>query len=155
MRPRSAAVALTAAALLAVTSCSGEGGDGGPDEGRPTAAPSPSSTPRTMPPGDAAALKDAVRAYVDAYFAPDVDAAYAMFSARCRKAESKDGLAVSLERAEAANADGVRYELERFAVDEFSGDTALVTYGVGEDSRFDLRGRQWVREGGEWRYDAC
>lgn len=153
-----AAVALTAAVLLATAACDGDGdgADGaGPGGGGPTAAPSATRAPLAMEPGDAAALERAVRAYVDAYFEPDVDAGYAAYSARCKEEVTEAAFAEGLKRARDANVDGVRYEMERYAVEEFTGVTAYVTYGVGDEPRFDHRRQQWSREDGEWRYDAC
>lgn len=148
--------AITAAALLALTGCSGDG-----HAGKTAATPAPSSTTALADNGvdpvtaeDTAALKRAVRAYTTAYFAPDVDGGWAMWSTRCRKTDSKEGFAATLERAESMNFDHVRYTVERFSVDRLSGDIAVVTYGVGEDPRHDLT-QQWAREDGEWRYDQC
>ncbi|MEU4091541.1 nuclear transport factor 2 family protein [Streptomyces sp. NPDC026673] len=148
--------AITTAALLAVTGCSGDG-----NAGKAAATPAPPST--TVPAingaaqgtaEDTAALEKAVRTYTTAYFAPDVDGGWAMWSTRCRKTDSKEGFADTLERAESMNFDHVRYTVERFSVDRLSGDIAVVTYGVGEDPRYDLT-QQWAREDGEWRYDQC
>jgi hypothetical protein len=162
MRTRVTAVLPVVSVLLLATACSGGGGgDGGPDDGAgPTAASSAPPAPRTPGPAETAALEaaleEAVRQYVDAYFEPDAAAAYAMHSARCREEGTEDGLAVSLERARQANTEGRRYVLERFSVDGFWGDdTAYVTYGVGGDPGFDHRKQQWTREEGGWRYDAC
>ncbi|MEU6343497.1 hypothetical protein ABZ883_21450 [Streptomyces sp. NPDC046977] len=101
-----------------------------------------------------AALEQAVRAYTTAYFEPDVDTGYAMWSNRCRVAGGKDQLAGLMERAESMNFDHVVYTVERFSVDRVSGAHAVVTYGVGDDPRFDLTER-WVREDGAWHYDHC
>ncbi|GAA2386915.1 hypothetical protein GCM10010420_07240 [Streptomyces glaucosporus] len=156
MRPRGTAVALTVTVLLATAACGGGGtDDAGPDGGRPTGSPHASWKPPTMGPGDAAALRERVGAYVDAYFAPDADAGYALISARCKEEISEAVFAEGLKRAKDANVDGIRYELERYRVGEFSGQTAYVTYGVGDEPRFDHEWQQWSREDGEWWYDAC
>ncbi|MFE2544247.1 nuclear transport factor 2 family protein [Actinacidiphila glaucinigra] len=157
VRSRGLVTAIATVALLVVTGCSGTG-----DQGRPPAAPVASpSTPASdatrddrATDDDIAALEKAVRAYTTAYFAPDVDAGWAMWSTRCRKTESKGGFAGLVERAEAANVDHVRYTVERFSVERASKVLAVVTYGVGDDPRFDLT-QQWVREHGGWRYDNC
>ncbi|MGY1452207.1 hypothetical protein [Streptomyces sp. SS8] len=147
--------AVTTALLLATTACGGGGGGPGGGEGPP---PPSSVPPAPLPPDpeDVAALKEAVSRYVDAYFEPDAGAAYAMYSDRCRQKVTEEVVAGSLERAARANTEGRRYALERFSADEFWGeDTAYVTYGVGDEPRFDHRKQQWVREKGDWRYDGC
>jgi hypothetical protein len=156
MHTRTVVTTVTAALILALSACSGDGG------GEESAAPPPASrTPeasatKEVPAAseDVGELEKAVRAYTTAYFKPDVDAGYAMLSARCKEAETKDGFAVTLERARAGNVNHERYALKRFSVTGISGDSAVVTYGVSDDPMFDMT-EQWVRESDGWRYDNC
>ncbi|MBN3932449.1 hypothetical protein IQ279_23000 [Streptomyces verrucosisporus] len=156
VRGTAAFLPVVTTALLLTTACVG-GGDGGPGGGE--GPPPPSSAPSAPPPPDpgaVAALKEAVSRYVEAYYEPDAGAVYAMYSARCREKVSEEVVAGTLERAAEANTEGRRYTMERFSADEFWGeDTAYVTYGVGDEPRFDHRKQQWVREKGDWRYDGC
>jgi hypothetical protein len=101
-----------------------------------------------------AALERAVRDYTAANFKPDVDTGYAMLSAHCKEETSKEAFSVLLERAYEANTDHDQYKVKRFSVDQLSGDMAQVTYGMGLP-KFDHKREPWVRENGEWRYDAC
>ncbi|WP_101258421.1 hypothetical protein [Streptomyces barkulensis] len=162
VRGTAAFLPVVTTALLLTTACVGGGGggdDGGPDGGEgppPSSAPSGPPSPTPPDPGDVAALKEAVGRYVDAYYEPDAGAVYAMYSARCREEVTEEVVAGTLERAAEANTEGRRYTMERFSADEFWGeDTAYVTYGVGDEPRFDHHKQQWVREKGDWRYDGC
>ncbi len=102
---------------------------------------------------DAAELEDAVRAYTEAFFAPDPDAAYDLLSARCRETIDEEAYTTTLE-------DGAgRYgelTVESFTVEEMDGGAARVTYGVGEpEIDQQLLAQPWTREEGGWRWDAC
>ncbi|WP_159037166.1 hypothetical protein [Streptomyces specialis] len=130
------ATALAATALAFTAACGG--GDDGGDE-RSEAE-------------DAAALEEAVRTFTEVYFT-DPPAAYAMLSERC--AEQSDEATYTAQLEQFAESFG-ELSVQTFSVDEIDGDTAHVTYTVG-DPMIDggLAGQPWVREDGEWRYDAC
>ncbi|MFJ8546031.1 hypothetical protein ACIRFH_29290 [Streptomyces sp. NPDC093586] len=145
--------------LAALTGCSSSDDDtadtaptssgaaSSPDAGQPSAGPTPSED--TAP--AKAALEKAVREYTAAYFADEPDTTYGMLSARCRKVITPAGMAVLTERAVG---DYGQQDVKRFAVDELSGDTARVSYGVGLPT-FDQKQQPWLREGDVWKYDAC
>ncbi|QIJ61030.1 hypothetical protein [Streptomyces sp. JB150] len=156
MRTRAATTMLAAVLLLALTACSSsdDGTDAAPT-GTPStpaaaSAPAASATPAATP-ADAAELERAVRAYTAAYFADKPDTTYGMLSARCEERITPEAMAALTERAVG---DYGRQEVQRFRIDQLSGDMARVSYGVGLP-KFDQKQQPWVREDGAWKYDAC
>ncbi|MFD9502220.1 hypothetical protein [Streptomyces sp. NPDC060035] len=133
-------------ALVALTGCTQEPA-GSPGQ-RPTAS-APASTP-----AGTAALESSVRAYVKAYYQPDTGTAYGLLSATCRDQWTEESFGRLPEQATAtARQLGKTYTLRRLSVDRVAGDTAQVTYGVGEP-RFDETST-WILEDGEWHNDHC
>ncbi|MGK5534218.1 hypothetical protein [Streptomyces sp. URMC 129] len=137
-RTLTAAAGIAVAAALILSGCSSDGGDE-PENDEQTA-------------GEAAALEEAVRTFTDVYFT-DPPAAYRMLSERCADLTDEETYTAELEGFAAAYGE---VSVETFSVDEIDGDSALVTYTIG-DPMIDggLVGQPWVREDGEWRYDAC
>ncbi|WLQ46556.1 hypothetical protein P8A21_03160 [Streptomyces poriferorum] len=75
-----------------------------------------------------------------------------MMSARCQTEVPKVTLSGALDRAAA---DYGQHKATNITVDQQSGDLARVTYGVEGIPKFDQKSQLWVREEGQWRYDAC
>ncbi|QFQ97608.1 hypothetical protein F9278_16820 [Streptomyces phaeolivaceus] len=153
-------VLLAATTLLSLTACTSDDGPSGAEE-KPSASAErqPSAMPSRSAASDAdtAGLEAAVRAYAAAYYANEPDTTFGMLSARCQKQITREGMAVLTERAEQterAIGDHEPKEVKRFAVDEMSGDSARVSYGVGMP-KFDQKREPWAREAGVWRYDSC
>ncbi|WP_371602304.1 hypothetical protein OG345_05290 [Streptomyces sp. NBC_01220] len=149
--------AAIAAGLLAatLTACGSSDDKATAPETTTAASQPPTSTSLspTAPVGDeSAALKAAVAAYTDAYFAPDPDTAHRMLSARCQTEISQAALSGILDQAAV---DYGQHKATGITVDQQSGDLARVTYGVEGLPKFDQKSQPWVREGGQWRYDAC
>ncbi|MEV7793408.1 nuclear transport factor 2 family protein [Streptomyces sp. NPDC087512] len=141
---------LAAALLLAVTGCSSSD-DGGSDDAAPTSS-SPSEGRATVTVPDDADLVQAVKAYTDAYFKGDADAAHSMLSDRCKEKYPQEVYGPIIEQAAADYGDG------HPATDvqaDVSGDMARVTYKVQGLPKFDQAQQPWTREGGAWKYDAC
>ncbi|MDT0342928.1 hypothetical protein [Streptomyces litchfieldiae] len=160
IRPRlpRALTALTAAALLALMAagCSDDSGDDG-EESEESAPPEQST--RDQPPAAdidpeaAAALEESVRAYTEAFFAPDAETAYGLISERCQGAIELEAYAEQLDQA-AADHGGLA--VESFVVEQMEGELARVTYTVGVPE-FDerLAGQPWRLQGDTWVFDAC
>ncbi|MFD4558983.1 hypothetical protein ACFWP5_32470 [Streptomyces sp. NPDC058469] len=143
-----ALLAVTAAALLALTACSSSDDDAKP-ETAPTTAEAPSITPT---PADAALVTQAVKAYTTAYFKGDADTAYATLSKRCAGKVTAADYSTAIAQAAAD------YGPDHAATDvqaEVSGALARVTYKVAGLPKFDQESQPWAREGGTWKYDAC
>ncbi|WP_326594937.1 hypothetical protein [Streptomyces sp. NBC_01803] len=137
MTPSRIHIAIALAAALAFTAACGGSDDGGGENGGEE---------------EAAALEQAVRDHTEAYFT-DPAAAYAMLSERCADELDEDEYTAQLEQFAA---DLGQLSVETFSVDEIDGDEAHVTYTVGVPMiDGGLVGQPWVREDGEWRYDAC
>ncbi|ONK14040.1 hypothetical protein [Streptomyces sp. MP131-18] len=167
IRPRRAGrlCALAAAGLLALTAaCSGDddgdddsNGNGNAAEETPTQEPEGTEGGTESPPPvdeeTAAELEAAVRAYTDAFFAPDAEAAYEMVSQRCRDLVDPEVYAAQLDQAAA---DHGQLAVETFTVEHLAGDEAHVTYTVGVPE-FDerLAGQLWSRAGEDWKFDSC
>lgn len=135
-------------ALVALTACTHEPASS-PGQGPTRVAPASASAPV-----DTAALESSVRAYVKAYYEPDAATAYRLLSATCRDRWTEESFAGLPERAAAtARQIGTTYTLRRLSVDRVVGDTAQVTYGVGEP-RFDETST-WILEDGVWHNDHC
>lgn len=147
MRIRTAAVALAAAATITLTGCSSSGSSG--DDTTPAATTAAAKAAA----GDdgKAALTAAVRAYSDAYFKPDADAAGKLLSARCRTQISADVYKATLDQATATYG---HQAIASVTVDSLAGDMARVTYTYSVPA-LDQRDQPWVREAGAWHYDAC
>lgn len=134
-------------ALVALTACTHEPA-GSP--GRPTGTASASASA----PVDTTALESSVRAYVKAYYEPDAGTAYRLLTTTCRDRWTEEAFGEGPERATAAARQlGKTYTVQRLSVDRVVGDTAQVTYGVGEP-RFDETST-WILEDGEWHNDDC
>ncbi|MEO3851740.1 hypothetical protein ABGB09_29630 [Streptomyces sp. B8F3] len=138
-------LALAAVTLFAAAAC-GSDNDDAPEEPAGSSASGKADEVTT-------ALEERVRAYTDAYFAPDADTAYEMLSQRCQDQINADAYATQLDQAAA---DYGQLAVETLTVDEVAGDMARVTYTVGLP-KFDkqLVEQPWVRDGGQWQYDAC
>ncbi|MEU3962908.1 hypothetical protein AB0F42_24400 [Streptomyces buecherae] len=144
---RTTLAAVTAAALLALTACSSDDG-GDDDKATPATAGKHMSAPAA---DDRAGLEAAVRDYTTAFFKPDATAGYNALSKRCAAEIDK---AAYTTQVETASKQYGAQAVKSFKVDQLSGDMARVSYGVGLPL-FDQKQQPWVREGGEWRYDAC
>ncbi|MFI2034032.1 hypothetical protein ACH470_04920 [Streptomyces bottropensis] len=150
---RTRVTVLRAAALLVLTACTSDedpsGADDGPsvDAGRPSVTPTRAGTDDV----DVAGLEAAVGEYTAAYFANEPDSTFGMLSARCQKRITRAGMAALTERAVG---DYGPQDVKRFAIDERSGDSVRVSYGVGVP-KFDQKRERWTREAGDWRYDDC
>ncbi|MGW7296095.1 hypothetical protein ACWGIB_27380 [Streptomyces xiamenensis] len=140
-RTRIMTITAVAAASLLLAGCGGGS----------KAAETPPAEEQQQGDGEEVALEEAVRAYTEALFAPDADAAYELLSARCKDEISADeyvGLADS-----AHNGYGAR-TIETISIDQLSGDLARVSYTIGIPD-LDREAQPWSREGGTWRWDAC
>lgn len=143
-----ALLAVTAAALLALTACSSSDGDAKPDTA-PTTAEAPSITPT---PADAALVTQAVQAYTTAYFKGDASTGYAALSKRCKGKVDEVVYAATVKQAAADYGSGHAATAVKA---EVSGALARVTYKVQGLPKFDQESQPWAREGGTWKYDAC
>jgi hypothetical protein len=143
-------LALVTATLLAAVAC---GSDGESDDNDPAPREPAESAATGDTDEDTVALEERVRAYTDAYFAPDADTAYGMLSQRCQDQIDTDVYAAQLDQAAA---DFGQLTVETLNVDDLSGDMARVTYSVGLPMLDEqLVEQPWVRDGGQWLYDAC
>jgi hypothetical protein len=145
----------TAAVAAALFFCTLTACTTGGDRPRPTASPAsgPSTKPGPVVPSDdsEAALAREVRSYGEAYFTADTATAYSHLSARCR--EKLPPQAYENLLLDAASEYG-RQDVRLVKVDLISGDTALVSYSYDLPELDETR-QKWVRERGQWRYDAC
>jgi hypothetical protein len=144
-----ATITLTAAMLLALTACSSDSDDKDPGPVATTSTNAPSAAQPAK--ADTAGLESAVRLYTDAYFKGDVATVYGMLSDGCTETITKPAMQALTDRAVG---DYGHQDVKRFEVDQVSGDTARVSYGVGLP-KFDQKQQPWVREGGDWKYDDC
>ncbi|GCB51734.1 hypothetical protein [Streptomyces sp. NL15-2K] len=140
-----ATITLTAALLLTLTACTSD--SDGKDPGPTITTPSAEQPAKA----DTTGLESAVRSYTDAYFRGDVNTVYGIVSDRCTEKITKPAMQALTDRAVG---DYGHQDVKRFKVDQVSGDMARVSYGVGLP-KFDQRQQPWVREGGDWKYDAC
>ncbi|MFE5207014.1 hypothetical protein [Streptomyces sp. NPDC056600] len=179
MRIRVMPAASAAAALLALTGCSG---DGSPPDGAPSGA-----AENGLPLTEAdAALTGAVEKYTAAYFGGDPATAFGMLSDRCRHvvgdetqhqaegAGEQDGAGGHEEGADggAAGHGGPAYEAavtrmaERYGPRRATGVKVREDTTAGEDDRvfvkYEVEGvpyfghdQPWLKERGDWKYDAC
>ncbi|MFE6486606.1 hypothetical protein ACFVGN_27235 [Streptomyces sp. NPDC057757] len=145
---RTITTAVLAATLLALTACSSGSDDS--SEAADTPAASTEQQPAAAP-DDTADLTAAVEAYTAAYFKGDADTTYATLSQRCQGKISPAAYAGVVEQA---GADYGEQTVKTVTVDQLSGDLARVSYTVSLP-KFDQDGQAWLREDGEWRYDAC
>lgn len=148
MRTHHTITLLTAAGLLALTGCANVDADPATksDEGKPSTSAAPKADPAR------ADLEKAVRAYSNAYFAPDGAAAYAALSKRCQgKAGDADIFASIVDTA--AKAYG-KQQIQTLTIDQLAGDMARVTYTYSVP-KLNQTSQPWAREAGAWRYDGC
>ncbi|MFF6826725.1 hypothetical protein [Streptomyces longwoodensis] len=150
MDSRTTAIALTAAALLALTSCSSSDDDAAPasDSGTPVAEPTV-SVPAEHENDD---LQAAIAVYTASYFSGDADTAYGMLSKRCQGTTTPASYKAVVAKAAAD------YGPDHQATDvhaKVSGTRAQVGYKVSGLPKFDQQGQPWALEGDAWRYDAC
>ncbi|MFE1361325.1 hypothetical protein [Streptomyces harbinensis] len=135
--------AAAAVASLLLAGCSSDSDD--------SKAETPPAEEQQQGDGEEAALEEAVRAYTEALFAPDADAAYELLSARC-----KDEITAVefVDMADFAHQSYGARTIETVSVDQMSGDLARVSYTVGVPD-LDREAQPWSREDGTWRWDAC
>ncbi|WP_328934163.1 MULTISPECIES: hypothetical protein [unclassified Streptomyces] len=151
MRNTTALLAVTAAALLALTSCSSN------DDAKPSTAPKTAEEPTTTPtntpaPADTAGLERVAATYTDLYFGGSGKAAYAFLSKRCQgKADPAVYEATVKQAAEDYGSDHPATDVHATV----SGDLGRVSYKVKGLPKFDQEQQPWAREGGTWKYDAC
>ncbi|MFE5336096.1 hypothetical protein ACFQ8E_09310 [Isoptericola sp. NPDC056573] len=134
-----------------------------PEESPTTALPessAPSSISEESPDEDQeAALKDAVSAYTDAYFAADYETAVEdMWSERCLSDNSARNQALGEISAQKVNyPEGTeRPQAENITIDRFDGDLAVVTYDYRSSTdEGTVSSQPWVLEDGEWKFDGC
>lgn len=99
----------------------------------------------------AADLEAAVRAYSDAFFANDAQAAHGMLSARCQADQDLEEFARYLDVATALYSPAP--ELRTVDVD-VNGSAATATYTYS-DATVNVTDQRWVLEDGSWRHDGC
>ncbi|MFC8360743.1 hypothetical protein ACFUIY_12820 [Streptomyces griseorubiginosus] len=150
-----ARLAVTAAALLALTACS-SGSDDGAD---PTPSTSATVEIPTTTPTDTLALADdegnlarVVETYTSLYFAGEGEPAYVFLSKRCKAKADPAVFEATVEEAAKDYGPGHVPKDVRATV---SGDMARVSYKVQGLPKFDQQAQPWTREGGDWKYDAC
>ncbi|MFI2209182.1 hypothetical protein [Streptomyces sp. NPDC020141] len=153
MRHTTTGAAVAAVLLLTLTACSGSGSGADPKTGPSAEA---ASTPAADPAEKAAAdgtkeLEAAVRAYSDAYFAPDAKAAYSMLSQRCQDAYV---LEIFEPAVKAAASDYGKQEIESLTVDRAADGMARVSYTYAVPT-LSQKQQPWTLEGKTWKYDAC
>ncbi len=140
----------TAVLLLALTACSSS--DDKPATADNTASSPAVKKPTTTPaPAATAELQLAVRRYTAAYFQGASDVAYEALSKRCQGTITAAAYSAVADRA---NADYGAQTVKEVTVDQQAGNLARVSYTVSLP-KFDQQGQAWVREGGNWKYDAC
>jgi ABC-type oligopeptide transport system substrate-binding subunit len=145
-------LAVTGAALLALTACSS--GDNKADTDTPSSTPAtPTITPTNTPtPAGAVDLERVVDTYTNLYFAGEGKPAYAFLSKRCKAKADPAVYAATVEQA------AKDYGPDHPATDvhaTVSGDMGRVSYKVKGLPKFDQEQQPWTREGGTWKYDAC
>lgn len=150
MNTRTAAAVLAGLLLTTLTAC------GSSDDDAATTTPSTVATDTATsaaekPADDAAALQAAVRAYSNAYFKPDADAAYSALSKRCQGKTDKVMFASAVEAGAASYG---QQSITNLTVDQQSGDLARVTYTYSVP-KLNQAQQPWARENGQWHYDAC
>lgn len=96
-------------------------------------------------------LRRAVTAYSDAFLTGKSDAAYTLFSDRCKQRTDRAEFAGIV--AQAKDLYGSKLPLRSFKAD-ISGDLARVTYTY-DISAINQDSEPWVREDGEWKQDDC
>jgi hypothetical protein len=147
------AAALCAALALTGTACSSDGTDTDTDTDTDTEQNSDTSDEGNSDASAAEAeLIADINEYIGTMFEPDVEAAYAMMSARCRDQYTLDEYRVTTE--ELATNFG-QLAAEDIVIDDLSGDLARASYTVGGLPAFEREAQPWVREEGQWRYDGC
>lgn len=143
--------------LLLASACSGgsDGDDRGDDSPPATAeatTPEPQADePESEEPGAESAIREAARAYSDAFLTGDADAAYELFSERCKARTDETEFASSVSVASGMYGDPLPFAT--FEAD-VSGDMARVTYTYADAPEINQDSEPWVNENG-WRQDDC
>lgn len=148
---RTTAIAVTAAALFALTACSSSSDDAKSAPSTPAATTAGDEPTATPTPAGAADLEQAVKAYTAQYFSGDAKA-YDALSKRCKGKIDRAGYKAVVEQAKAD------YGPDHPATDvkaDVSGTLARVTYKIKGVPKLDQDGQPWAREGDAWKYDAC
>lgn len=97
------------------------------------------------------ALKEAVTAYSDAFLSGKAEQAYALLSKRCVTRTPLEEFSYGVSQAKILF--GNRLPIRTF-VATVSGDMARATYTY-DTSGINQTDQPWIRERGEWHYDAC
>lgn len=147
-----ATLAVTAAALLALTACSSSSDD--------SADPTPSTSATVEVPtttalalaNDEENLARVAETYTSLYFAGEGEPAYVFLSKRCKAKAEPAAFEATVQQAAKDNGSG---HLARDVRATVSGDMGRVSYKVQGLPKFDQQGQPWTRESGEWKYDAC
>lgn len=149
---RAALTALIALALLAACG-GGDSNEDRSDEPAPATAATESTTdgPEGNEPDAESAIREAAQAYSDAFLTGDADAAYELFSERCKARTDETEFAAGVSVAS-----GMYGEPLPFATFEadVSGDMARVTYTYTDAPEINQDSEPWVNEDG-WRQDDC
>jgi hypothetical protein len=95
-------------------------------------------------------IRDAARAYSDAFLTGDSAAAFDRLSARCQN-EVRDTFGTTVFEAQATYGEALRFE--SFEA-EVTGDSATVTYTF-QKSELDKSDESWVLEDLWWKLDDC
>lgn len=146
--------ALLAAGLLAILTACGSDDDkpAAPTPSASASAPAAETSAASTPPDDGTALKAAVAAYTDAYFEGDVATAYGMLSTRCAaKITAEQYKTVVTQAAVDYGPDHPAANIET----KVSGTLGHATYTVKGLPKFSQTDQPWVRQDGDWRYNAC
>jgi hypothetical protein len=150
MRIRTTATALAVLAALTLAGCSSS--SSGSDDatpaasattGRPAAGKAASS--------DRAALNAAVKAYITAFFKPDAEGVIALLSTRCAAGHSVTEMKQILAASMLTYGTPTVKSIE---VNSLSGDRAKATVHYVKPPMPETP-QSWVREAGEWKFDAC
>lgn len=141
------------ASPLLLTCLAACGGGGGASEPTPTTAATEATTdePEGNEPDAESAIREAAQAYSDAFLTGDADAAYELFSERCKARTDETEFASNVSVAS-----GMYGEPLPFATFEadVSGDMARVTYTYADAPEINQDSEPWVNEDG-WRQDDC
>ena len=159
LRSRRTVLACAAAVVLLMAGCSATSSPAGSSVERTAPGSQPGSASAAGPPAPAtpsrrpmkldstADLETAVRIFSDASMAGDDTTAARLLSRRCSQV-----LTVRDIRARRAAA-GAFYAVRKVTA-RVRGDRATVSYTFSLP-RLDVRNEPWLREGGQWRRDAC
>ncbi|MFF7048119.1 hypothetical protein ACFY94_07055 [Streptomyces griseorubiginosus] len=150
-----ATLAITAAALLALTACSSSGDDSAdptPSTSATVEVPTTTPTNALAPANDEANLARVVDTYTSLYLAGEGEPAYVFLSKRCKAKADPAVFEATVEQAAKDYGPGHLATDVRATV---SGDMGRVSYKVQGLPKFDQQAQPWTREGGDWKYDAC